>query len=355
MGSESLEFAVKWPIVVEGESYPDLESLRRSAVRRDVLDHLVQLADPVQTHLEVRSSGSTGEPKMFSVPKPKAWISAEATASALDLRCGDRVLLALDPGPIGGRMVLVRALALGLELSYCDAASLPVRPEDGEEFDLVSVVPRQLAMLLTHAPERLARMGKILVGGAPLSPELEQQCHSIPVPIWQTFGMTETLSHVALRRLNGDSRSQVYEATGEVRFSVDTESRLIIHAPQALTDPLVTNDVVRLISPTSFEWRGRADFVINSGGLKISPEELEAELAKFFPGRDFAVVGVPDEEWGERVELVVVGELLDFSNVELRDSRSVPKSQRIVTEIPRLKGGKINRLKLKQKKSEPLP
>jgi len=331
VGSEPTGFAVAWPVWVERQPFADLEALRRAPVSEAVLNHLVQLADPAQPSFVVRSSGSTGEPKEFVVPKEKAWISALATRDALGLRAGMRALLALDPNPIGGRMVLVRALALGLDLMVCEPATVPSRPAGGETCDLVSLVPRQLSALASEAPERLARMGRVLVGGGPLHGALPP----LPVPVWHTFGMTETVSHVALRRLGGAT----FRATGAARFE-ESEGRLVIHAPQAVADPLVTNDLVRLVSPTEFEWLGRTDFAIISGGVKVLPEALESELVALLPGREFAVVGVPSEEWGQDVVLVVEGEVVAVPVVSL----AVPIRRVVsVAALPRLASGKVDR------------
>lgn len=331
MGSEPAGFAVKWPVTVEGQPFADLEALRRAPVSAAVLHHLVQLADPTQPGFVVRSSGSTGEPKEFVVPKEKAWISAYATGDALGLRPGMRVLLALDPHPIGGRMVLVRALALGLDLLVCEPATVPSRPASGETCDLVSLVPRQLAALASEVPDRLARMGRVLVGGGPL----HGLRADVPVPVWHTFGMTETVSHVALRRVG----EATFRATGDAWFE-EREGRLVIHAPQAVADPLVTNDLVRLVSPTEFEWLGRADFAIISGGRKVLPEALEQELAGSLPGREFAVVGVPSEEWGQDLVLVIEGEAVAPPAV----ASAVPIRRVVsVAALPRLASGKVDR------------
>jgi len=330
VGSEPTEFAVAWPVWVEGQPFADLAALRRAPVSEIVLHHLVQLANPAQCSFVVRSSGSTGEPKEFVVPKEKAWISAFATRDALGLRAGMRALLALDPNPIGGRMVLVRALALGLDLMVCEPASLPSRPSGGEECDIVSLVPRQLSALASEAPERLAKMGQVLVGGGPL-----HGLRDVSVPVWHTFGMTETVSHVAIRRLG----EATFRATGAAWFE-ESEGQLVIHAPQAVAEPLVTNDLVRLVSPTEFEWLGRADFAIISGGVKVLPEALESKLAALLPGREFAVVGVPSEEWGQDVVLVVEGEVVAPPVV----ASAVPIRRVVsVAVLPRLASGKVDR------------
>jgi len=226
-------------------------------------------------------------------------------------------------------MMIVRALHLGLDLCTCEPASVPARPTDHEHFAFTSLVPRQAAQIARHAPNLFSRMGTVLLGGGPVDQSLESELAALGHPFWHGYGMTETLSHVAVRRLGAGPQ---YHAVPGVTFSVSELGTLVIQAPQALSNPLVTTDLVTLHDPYTFTWLGRADFLINTGGVKVSPEAIEAELAAQLPGREFFIGSVPHSEWGEQVVLYIVGDTVDlnqltFSQPAFRPKRCLPVSR----------------------------
>lgn len=306
-------------------------------VRADLAD----LLDDPSTTLTVHTSGSTGTPQPITFSITQAVMSARATGEALGLAPGQRALLALDSEPIAGRMMLVRALALGLDLRVTAARSVPARPHEGEAADFTALVPRQLAELLAHAPYQLRRMGTLLIGGGPIPPEVESQLHDWPRPIYHSFAMTETLSHFALRRLG---LGETYAALSGVTLAAGPEGELIVDCPWASERPLRTRDAVELLGPTEFRWLGRLDFVINSGGVKVHPEAVERHLALQLPGRTFVIVGQPDAEWGERPILVLEGgDPVDPAGLELPHPAWRPARAVVVPRLPRTRTGKINR------------
>lgn len=342
---------IHWPVTLEGQTFASAEELLAGLAEvgrdwpdraRQEVEKLVREPDP---KLLVRTSGSTGAPKEMEFSIAQAMLSARATAAALGLKARDRALLALDAEPIGGRMMIVRALGLGLDLSVCAPASLPTRPRIGEAFDFCALVPRQLHTLEANEPERLASFGTLLIGGGPVDPDLEARLAGHPHPIYHTFAMTETLSHFALRQLNV---SMAYEALPSVEVSTDEQGRMIIDCPWATEQPLFTQDIIQLTGPNQFIWLGRADLVINSGGVKIHPEQVEAWLATEFPNQNFALTSEPDPSWGERLVLFVEGvDLLDLSNFNPPHPAWVPKRQVLVVEIPKTRTGKPARAELK--------
>lgn len=331
---------VMWPVTLAGRAYASLAEVRADPPVWPEL-HLRLLFDLLSDSptFEVKTSGSTGIPKALAVPKAVAAMSARATIKYLGVPAGSKLLLALDPQPIGGRMVLVRALATGMDLDVCPAQALPEPPPG--EFALTSLVPRQVQALLEESPKTLRRMGQILVGGAPVDDALAHRLRSWPNPVWHTFGMTETLSHVALRRL--DLGENEFNALPGCRFAQDTEGCLVIHAPW-VEGLVVTRDLAQLESEARFTWRGRADLAINSGGLKILPEQLEAEIRAQLGEHPLAITSVPDATWGEAVVLVSEAPL-EISDLTLADQRHRPQFH-LVHALPVTEAGKLDRVAL---------
>ncbi|MCU0352804.1 MAG: AMP-binding protein [Cytophagales bacterium] len=271
----------------------------------------------------LNTSGSTGPPKPIALTRRQMAASAAMTGQALGLQPGDTVLVNLSVRYIAGMMMLVRGLELGLHLTVVEPTtrlleSLPI----GSRFDFQSYVPLQIEAI-SQMPEGLALLNTakaILVGGAPVSPVLEEKLQAVGAPVYQTYGMTETVSHVALRRLNGSQRHDFYTALPGVAFVQDERGCLVIQTPHLHDNPLVTNDVVELLSAQNFRWLGRADNVINSGGVKVQAETVEAEvgraLAEMGLARRFFVAGLPDARLGEAVALVLEGEKIGSEQEE---------------------------------------
>lgn len=328
---------IKWPVSIEGVQYATRDELLAAPLPERLRPHLSALTDPTQDEILLHTSGSTGEPRPIRAPWACALASAQATAAVFGLQAGDRILLALDAEPVGGRMMIVRALHLGLDLCACEPASLPSRPTADEKFAFTSLVPRQASQIARHAPHLFSRMGTILLGGGPVDPFLESELAALGHPFWHGYGMTETLSHVALRRLGNGPQ---YRAVPGVTFAVSEGGTLIIEAPQALANPLVTTDLVTLHNPDTFTWLGRADFLINTGGVKVSPESIEAELAPQLPGREFFIGSLPHPEWGEQVVLYLVGDPVDINSLTVSHPAHRPKQCLPVSRIESTKSGK---------------
>jgi O-succinylbenzoic acid--CoA ligase len=273
----------------------------------------------------VHTSGSTGTPKPIALRREQMLVSAQATGQALGLQAGMRALVCLPVRYIAGQMMLVRGLVLGLAMTLVEQAGDPLAglPVDAT-FDFTAVVPLQLQALLAGPPdyrERLNQMRAILVGGAPVSAALEQQIQTLTAPVYHTYGMTETATHIALRRLNGPDASPWFHPLPGVAIDVDQRGCLRVKGPMTLDHWLQTNDLVDLaranlppatcnMQPATFRWLGRWDNVINSGGVKVQVEAVEAAVERAWLGlglaeRRFFVIGVPDERLGEAVTLVI--------------------------------------------------
>ena len=274
----------------------------------DFLDEWHSSADFVWGH----TSGSTGAPKPIKLLKHDMEESARLTVDYFGLAAGTTMLLCLSPDYIAGKMMIVRALLSGADLLVVPPSSRPLTSVD-ERVDFAAMVPAQVVESLRDDAQcgRLARVGALIVGGAPLPPVAEERLSDLPVRSYATYGMTETVSHVALRRI-GDP-TMTYRALGQITFSADNRDCLVIHTPHFAVKELVTNDVVELIDKYSFRWIGRYDHVINSGGVKVFPERIEQQIASLFTRR-FFVAACADEKWGECVALAIEGDPLSATD-----------------------------------------
>lgn len=304
--------------------------------------------------MEVQTSGSTSEPQRMRVEKVRMMHSACMTCRTLALRRGETALLCMDLKYIGAKMMVVRALVAGLRLLVCRASGHPLAGVE-ERVDFLSVVPLQLYRTLQVAEERerLSRVRCVIVGGGAVDEALQKELQALPCRVYSTYGMTETLSHVALRPLNGPEASERYRPLEGVRLSQAADGALVVHAPELCAAPLLTHDVVRLFADGSFMVCGRTDNVVNSGGVKIQIEEDEARLRAVIPGR-IALTAVPDARLGEALVLLVE-EALSWSDEALRHRMlgclpryHVPRHILRVERIPETGNGKTDRRKCRQ-------
>lgn len=297
--------------------------------------------------LVLQTSGSTGVPKKIVVRKDCMMQSARMTCEALALRAGDRALLCMDLRYVGARMMVVRALVADLELVVRAASGHPLADVE-EPVDFAAVVPLQLCNSLQDDTERrrLAAIRAVLVGGGAVDGSLCAAVRDFPHGVYSTYGMTETLSHIALRRLNGPSASDCYTPFEGIGLSLSEEGTLVIEAPMLCDGRLVTNDLVRLMPDGRFEVLGRRDNVINSGGVKIQIEQDE-RLLRSVIGFPFALTSVPDVRLGQKAVLLAAGE---FDEEVLRGRMAgclapyhLPRDIFRVERIPETGNGKTDR------------
>ena len=316
-----------------------------------LLSEAPELQTQVQTFLhawqqdlsfDFQSSGSTGAPKKIQFTKAQLITSATASIKALQLDQHTKALVCLPLTSVGGLLQLARALLANFELYIDLPSSRPLQNFD-PSINFISMVPTQLQQSLEHEALKLSRIEKILIGGAPLEASLIERCRAQQIALIQSYGMTETLSHVALRHV-GHEVSGPFQAIEGVYFEQHDQS-LTIHYPALLDAPIHTNDLVNLIDAQRFEWLGRSDFAIITGGLKIIPEQLEEKLSTVLT-RPFFITGVPDEKWGSVVGLVMEGvaiELeLDWTALALH-AAAIPKKIAFVPEFQRTQTLKIKR------------
>ena len=297
--------------------------------------------------ITVHTSGSTGKPKAIQVAKDRMQASAEFTCKYLGLTAGSRALLCLPVSYIAGKMMLVRALVSGFRIDAIEVNGHPFSVAD-QLYDFVALIPLQVVNSLNDEleKERLQSVKNVIVGGAAIDPELEKQLCDFPNAVYSTYGMTETLSHIAMRRVSGLERSLFYEPLDEVNLSMSDKGTLEIYAPRVCAERLQTNDCVVFNEQGAFRIIGRVDNVINSGGVKLQIEEIESKIASAFRSH-FAITSVPDMKLGERVVLLYEG-FQDEGQLEamLKTELSVyeyPKHILRVSCIPLTESGKIKR------------
>lgn len=247
--------------------------------------------------IEVKTSGSTGLPKTISLRKEHLQASALKTLEFLKIAPGDRALLCLSPERIGGIMMVIRAIEGRLKLVVTEPSSTPLSEVEGE-FDFAAMVPLQVQQSLGE----LHRVRNLIIGGAPIDAALEEKIKGFSTNIFHTYGMTETISHVAMRRINGADAEEAYRALPGISFSQDERQCLVIDAKDIGVEHLHTNDVVELLDTKSFKWKGRFDNVVNSGGVKLHPEQLEKKLGDI--GFEYILAGVPDKLLGQKLVMI---------------------------------------------------
>lgn len=294
--------------------------------------------------LSAQTSGSTGMPKTIGVSKQAMVHSALTTGNFFELQPKDCALLCLPAETIAGKMMLIRAMMLGLHLDIIPPKkSLEINTRKVYQF--AAMIPMQLQKNLS----KVENIETIIVGGAPVSKDLKKTIQTIKPTIFETYGMTETVSHIAVKQLNNflkTTANSYFQVLPGIIISQDDRDCLIIDAQNISEEKIITNDVVKLYSQSTFEWLGRIDHVINSGGVKIHPEVIENALATQLDMR-FFITALPDNELGERVVLIVEGEQKTinpdvFSGL---DKYEIPKEIFFVKQFQETHSGKIQRKK----------
>lgn len=257
-----------------------------------------------------QTSGSTGTPgrKVFSREQLEA--SALLTERALKLKPGYTTLICLDVNFIAGAMMIIRSLVTKMNMIIRAPSSDPLHGMN-EPVDFVALVPQQLHSILDRSPAMLDHLQTIIIGGAPLRTQLIEKLQQRTASFYATYGMTETLSHIALQKLNGSDRQTEFHPLPGINISTDNRGCLIIQAVHLGPDPVITNDVAEILGDDKFRIHGRIDQVINSGGIKIQPQKVEDIIQTVFYNLGiqvrFFLAGLPDDILGSRLVLVLEG------------------------------------------------
>lgn len=308
-------------------------------------EFLSEWYDPSET-MTVQTSGSTGKPKLIKVDKQRMKASAQLTCSFLGLHPGDTSLLCMPLDYIAGKMVVVRSLVYKLKLINVKPSSHPLKTLTQPPI-FAAMTPMQVycSMLIKHEYELLLQIKHLIIGGGAINKELELQLQIFPNAVWSTYGMTETLSHIALRRINGEYADSWYTPFKNVNVSIASDGCLIINAPTVCEEQIHTNDLAE-IAPDGRRFRiiGRKDNIIDSGGIKISIENIEDALRPFIK-IPFIITKRNDKRLGEAVTILIENGNTDISTIHNICEQVLPKYWRpqsyfTVAKIPTTETGK---------------
>ena len=285
--------------------------------------------------IEMQTSGTTGTPKIITVEKQAMVNSALATGDFFDLFPGHKVLHCLPTKYVAGKMMFVRGFILGLDMDFVAPSSHPLHNND-TKYDFAAMVPLQAQ----HSLSGLQNVKKMIIGGVQLGKSLEAALKKLPVQAYETYGMTETITHIAAKKIG----ERAFTVLPGVTISYDDNKCLVIHAPHIAKEVIVTNDLVELVNENQFVFLGRIDNIINSGGVKLIPETIEEKLSQSLAQR-FFVIGKPDETLGEKLVLVIEGDKteIDPQIFDVLDRFEKPKEILFVPKFLETGTGKIMR------------
>lgn len=294
--------------------------------------------------ISVQSSGSTGTPKVLQVEKKRMLASAKMTCDFLDIQPGEKALLCMSLDHIGAQMMVVRSIERNLQLIEESPSGHPLATIE-EKIDFAAMVPLQIynTLRVEREREKLKQIRNVIIGGGAISPAMEEELRDFPNAIWSSYGMTETLSHIALRAISGKKASEWYTPLDGIQIRVNEEGCLCINAPMLCENELVTNDMAIINEQGDFKITGRKDNVINSGGIKIQIEEVEKALGH--NQQEMAIGSYPDEKFGQIIVLLTTQKDLSILQKEIDRLPKYwqPKKILYVEHIPLTSNGKIAR------------
>lgn len=315
---------------------------------RSILRFALDWLDEQKNNFQVKTSGSTGSPKIINLSRKQMKKSAQATASYLGLSKGKSALLVLPADFIAGKMMIVRALETGLDFYYYPPRVSVIDDLD-RDFDFAAFIPLQIQYAIDSGQMgKLNRIKNSIVGGAALTPKYEKKIKQLKTRFFATYGMTETITHVAMKDLKSDE--SYFSALPGIRFSVDKNHCLQINSTRFTPATIQTNDVVELISEKAFKLKGRFDNIINSGALKIIPEELEERIQTILE-QEVMIAYQKDEKLGQKVVMLMEENKLNESEIFEKLSGQIEKNQLpkkifSVSQFIRTENKKINRKKM---------
>lgn len=288
-----------------GASLPALSGPSSQAALRLILEW-----NDGQQNFTFQTSGSTGSPKVIRFQRSQLEASARLSIDALGLREGLCALVCLDTRFVAGAMMVVRSLLTGMDLIVREPSGNPLK-DLTNPVDFVALVPLQLTTILEESPELLDKTSTVIIGGAMLPEPVADSLSKLKPAFFATYGMTETLTHIALRRLNGAGQQTSFHPLPTVKVSTDHRGCLVIEAPHLGATAIQTNDLVTWMPDGGFRIKGRVDEVINSGAVKVHPANVEYIVGQVLKTlgipRRYFVAGAPDERLQQAVCLVIEG------------------------------------------------
>lgn len=333
------------------EDYASLESYNSEyPCVNDIVDFCTEWFNEEIAYFKFKTSGSTGKPKTIRHSRESMLKSAELTAHYFHFETGMNALLSLPVHFVAGKMMIVRAILKNLNLHISKIKLNPfegVTIDNSEDIHFAPMTPMQMTYAFTNHKALLNKCNKILLGGGPVDDNLVNKIIEIKGEVFLGYGMTETLTHIAVKNIKTENK---FKALPGIKFKVNPDNCLIIIANH-ISDIVKTTDIVKLYDENSFEWLRRKDNVINSGGIKVFPEDVEKVLGAFING-PFIITGVPDKVLGEAITLVISNdnnlEIIKQKIEDLNMSKSKPRKVCQVTEFPFTKTGKVNRKLMKK-------
>lgn len=348
----------KW----EGKKYTKTELLKLAEeyvqTGEEHLQHIgIFLKDWLSTEdlIEIQTSGSTGKPKRYKVKKKHMMNSALATGNYFDLPTKTKALLCMPVTYIAGKLMLVRALILGWEMDFVKPQANPLDVRN-KKYDFIALTPYQL----NYSFNDLHFVNKIMVGGGAVSTSLLEKIQLVEAKIYETYAMTETLTHIAARQINhleALDKLPPFQTLENVKINKDERGCLVIKAPKVTDKTIVTNDLVEIESENTFRLLGRYDNIVNSGGIKIIPEEVEQKLSRLISSR-FFVSSIPDEVLGEKLILFIEGSFSEEETLQLKNKVEAsheigtyqkPKEIYFISSFVETHSGKIKRQATQEK------
>ena len=342
-------------ITINGKRCQSISDIREcsSAKLTSFVEEYFNDADYIVAH----TSGSTGTPKEIHLQKSDMKVSAANTNRFFGIGPDSVLYLNLSPDYIAGKMMIVRALEANAQLIEETPSNDVLANYNGPGIDLAAFVPSQLIGLL-HNPDRLQHIRKMIIGGGIVSAGICSKLVECGIEAYSTYGMTETCSHIALQRI--EPMMKPYEMLGDSTIETDARGCLLLNLPSYTIKRIITNDIVEIVDNRHFYWKGRYDNVVNSGGIKLYPEEIEPKLTSLLPKAKFYISSIESDKWGEELAIVIeyptmgtnikigkVNESLHENMKQILPKYSVPKTFIAVSKFEYTTTGKLIRRKFK--------
>ena len=337
------------PLIVAHKSIPfnDLAQIKELTLSMpelsEVYHFLCDWFNDKQSYTTALTSGSTGPPKQIQIFKSSMIKSAKKTANYFQFKSGNYALNSLPVQFIAGKMMLVRAMVSNLNLIFVKPNSTPLLGYEKYTFDFLPLTPFQLTQSLSKEPDSLSNVKTILLGGGPVTQELKESILKLSATVYHGYGMTETLTHIAIRNLTKQETN--FRPLPGVNLDIGKEGQLIINADH-IEETIVTSDLVSLDKSGIFSWIGRLDNVINTGGVKVCPEAIEQLLVPYIKC-ECIIAGQKDERLGERVILILETETrppnLDRILEKTLEKYQTPKAIYLLPQFIRTETLKVKR------------
>ena len=342
-----MEFWKKYrdSLTINDKLFPlnDISSLHKSSLQEWEKIHIEFIEEWMGDcdFIEVETSGSTGKPKILKINKNAFVFSAKNTGKFLGLNNNDKALLCLPGNYIAGKMMIVRAFVLGLNLHWQKPAS---KPGIQGKYVFAAMTPMQVQNILLKNKSQLKNIQKLIIGGAPVNEFILDNISGMDTEIYETYGMTETVSHIALKKINGTDKSEYFTVLPGINIEIDTRNCLTVTSGELSINKLKTNDIVTISAKNRFKWLGRIDNVINSGGVKLIPEQIEAKLKPFIKS-DFFIFGLDDDLLTKVPAIIIEGDYNINTNefLNVLEKYEMPKKIFFTKRFTRTESGKIQR------------